>query len=114
MFVLANMWFQTLMRQFFFNIDKIVFNFISIIYDFLISIARPSILSQADILDMTGRIYKLLAVFMIFKVTFSLIMYVVNPDDFSDKTKGVGKLGTNIIISLKISLNEHFLKNYNI
>ena len=112
MFVLANMWFQTLMRQFFFNIDKIVFNFISVIYDFLISIARTSILSQADILDMTSRIYKLLAVFMIFKVTFSLIMYVVNPDDFSDKTKGVSKLGTNIIISLALLILTPYIFSY--
>lgn len=108
----ANMWFQTLMRQFFFNIDKIVFNFISIVYDLLISIARTSILSQADIIDMADRIYKLLAIFMIFKVTFSLIMYVVNPDDFSDKTKGVSKLGTNIIISLALLILTPYIFSY--
>lgn len=112
MFVLANMWFQTLMRQFFFNIDKIVFNFISTIYDFLITIARTSVLSQADIASMTDRIYKLLAVFMIFKVTFSLIMYVVNPDDFSDKSKGVGKLGTNVVISLSLLILTPYIFNY--
>lgn len=108
----ANMWFQTLMRQFFFNIDKIVFNFISIVYDLLISIARTSVLSQADIIDMADRIYKLLAIFMIFKVTFSLIMYVVNPDDFSDKTKGVSKLGTNIIISLALLILTPYIFSY--
>lgn len=111
MFVLKNMWFQTLMRQFFFNIDKIVYNFISTLYDLLISIARTSILSQADILDMAERVYELLAVFMIFKVTFSLIMYTVNPDDFSDKTKGVGKLGTNIIISLALLVLTPYVFN---
>lgn len=112
MFVLANMWFQTLMRQFFFNIDKIVFNFISTIYDFLITIARTSVLSQADIMDMADRIYKLLAIFMIFKVTFSLIMYVVNPDDFSDKNKGVAKLGTNIVISLSLLILTPYIFSY--
>ena len=112
MFVLANMWFQTLMRQFFFNIDKIVFNFISTIYDFLITIARTSVLSQADIMDMADRIYKLLAIFMIFKVTFSLIMYVVNPDDFSDKNKGVSKLGTNIVISLTLLILTPYIFSY--
>lgn len=112
MFVLANMWFQTLMRQFFFNVDKIVYSFISKIYDLLITIARTSILSQADILDMADRIYKLLAVFMVFKVTFSLIMYVVNPDDFSDKSKGVGKLGTNIVISLALLILTPYIFNY--
>ena len=89
MYILANMWFTKLIKQFFFWIDKIVFNFISSIYDLLITIARTSVLTQADIADMADRIYKLLAVFMIFKVTLSLITYVVNPDDFSDKSKGV-------------------------
>ena len=112
MFVLANMWFQTLMRQFFFNIDKIVFGFISTIYDFLITIARTSVLSQADIIDMADRIYKLLAIFMIFKVTFSLIMYVVNPDDFSDKNKGIAKLGTNIVISLALLILTPYIFSY--
>lgn len=113
MYILSiNMWFQTLMRQFFFNIDKIVFNFISTVYDLLISIARTSILSQADILDMADRIYKLLAIFMVFKVTFSLIMYVVNPDDFSDKNKGISKLGTNIIISLALLILTPYVFSY--
>lgn len=107
-----NMWFQKLMRQFFFNIDKIVFNFISSVYDLLISIARTTVLSQADIMAMADRIYKLLAIFMVFKVTFSLIMYVVNPDDFSDKSKGVTKLGTNIVISLALLVLTPYLFNY--
>lgn len=112
MILSINMWFQTLMRQFFFNIDKIVYNFISTLYELLISIARTSVLSQADILDMAERVYKLLAVFMIFKVTFSLIMYVVNPDDFTDNSKGIGKLGTNIIISLALLVLTPYVFNY--
>ena len=95
-----NMWFQKLMKQFFFGIDQVVYNAISSIYDLLISIARTSVLTQADILEMADRIYKLLAIFMIFKVTLSLITYVVNPDEFSDKSKGISKLSTNIVISL--------------
>ena len=112
MYILANMWFTKLIKQFFFWIDKIVFNFISSIYDLLITIARTSVLTQADIADMANRIYKLLAVFMIFKVTLSLITYVVNPDDFSDKSKGVAKLGTNIVISLAMLVLTPYLFNY--
>lgn len=104
MFILGNvsMWFNKSIRIFFFWIDRIIYNFIPMVYDLLISIARTSVLSQGDISSMAERIYKLLAVFMVFKVTFSLIMYVVNPDDFSEKTKGVGKLTSNIIISLAL------------
>lgn len=107
-----NMWFQKLIRQFFMSLDQVVFNFISTLYDLLISIARTSVLSQKDILEMADKIYKLLAVFMIFKVTLSLITYVVNPDDFSDKTKGITKLGTNIVISLGLLILTPYIFNY--
>ena len=112
MYILANMWFQKLMIQFFFNIDKIVYNFISQIYNLLMSIARTSIFSQADIAEFADRIYSLLTVFMIFKVTFSLIMYIVNPDDFADKNKGMSKLGTNIVISLCLLVLTPYIFNY--
>lgn len=113
MYILAsNMWFTSLIRQFFFSIDKIVFNFISSIYDVLITIARTSVLSQADIVGMADRIYKLLAIFMVFKVTLSLITYVVNPDDFSDKSKGISKLSKNIIISLSLLILTPYIFSY--
>ena len=113
MYILASgMWFSKLIRQFFYSIDKIVYNFIPAIYDLLISITRTSVLTQGDIASMADRIYKLLAVFMVFKVTFSLIMYVVNPDDFSDKNKGVGKLGTNIVISLALLILTPYVFRY--
>ena len=113
MYILAsNMWFQVLMRQLFFSIDRIVYNFISTIYDLLITIARTSVLTQADIIDMSSRIYRLLTIFMVFKVTFSLIMYVVNPDDFSDKSKGISKLGTNIIFSILVLILTPYIFNY--
>lgn len=85
-------------RNMMFSIDKIIYAMISKVYDLLITIARTSPLSQADILAIADRIYKLLAIFMVFKVTFSLIMYVVNPDDFTDKSKGLGKLSLNIVL----------------
>lgn len=100
-----------LFRNIFFLIDSVIYNMIPKIYDLLITIAKTSPLSQADIADMASRIYKLLAVFMIFKVTFSLIMYVVNPDDFADKSKGVSKLITNIVISLTMLVLTPFIFN---
>ena len=99
-------------RLIFFFLDSVIYNLIPKIYDLLITIARTSPLSQASITDMASRIYKLLAVFMIFKVTFSLIMYVVNPDDFSDKNKGVSKLVTNIVISLGLLVLTPYFFSY--
>ena len=41
-----------------------------------------------------------LSVFMVFKLSISIINYVINPDALSDKSKGFGKLITNVVISL--------------
>lgn len=113
MYILAkNLFFQNIMRQFFFNLDKVVFGLISKLYDLLLTIARTSPLSQGDISNMADRIYKLLAIFMIFKVTFSLIMYVVNPDDFTEKNKGATSLLKNVVLSLAILILTPFAFRY--
>ncbi len=93
-------WFLKLIRTFFFAIDSVLYNFIVLIYNLIMLVAQTSILSQANIQYFAGRIQMLLAVFMLFKVSFSIITYIVNPDDFSDKSKGFGKLWQNAIISL--------------
>ena len=94
------MWFAKIMVRFFMSIDATLFNFISTLYDLLIAISRTSILSQGDIAQFAYRIELLLGIFMLFKLSFSLITYIVNPDDFTDKSKGFGKLIQNAVISL--------------
>lgn len=94
------MWFQQIVRTFFYSLDNVLFNFIPTVYDLLISISRTSILSQGQIKQFADRIELFLGIFMLFKVSFSLITYILNPDEFSDKSKGFGKLWMNIIVSL--------------
>lgn len=94
------MWFWKIMRRFFLSLDSVLFNFIDVLYDLLMSISRTSILTQGEIAQFAQRIELLLGIFMLFKLSFSLITYVVNPDDFSDKQKGFGKLIQSAVISL--------------
>ena len=94
------MWFWKIMVRFFIAIDSTLFNFIATLYDLLIAISRTSVLSQGDIAQFATRIEILLGIFMLFKMSFSLITYIVNPDDFTDKQKGFGKLVQNSVISL--------------
>ena len=47
-----------------------------------------------------ARIYVILSIYMVFKVTISLLTYIVNPDAMTDKSQGVGKLVQRIIVSL--------------
>lgn len=94
------MWFSKILVRFFMALDTTLFNFISTLYDLLMDISRTSILSQGDIAKFAQRIELLLGIFMLFKLSFSLITYIVNPDDFTEKEKGFGKLIQNSVISL--------------
>ena len=94
------MWFFKIFRSFFFAIDSILFNFIPTVYSWIETISRISILSNGQIHNFANRIQLLLGVFMLFKVVLSLITYILNPDEFGDKGKGLGKLWLNIIFTL--------------
>lgn len=94
------MWFLQIVRSFFYVIDNTLYNFIPTVYDLLMTISRTSILTQSQIKEFADRIQMLLGVFMLFKVSFSLITYIINPDEFSDKSKGFGKLLANVVFTL--------------
>lgn len=98
--VIFVLFFEKILRRFFIGLDSVLFNFISTLYDLLMEISRTTILSQGEIARLAQRIELLLGIFMLFKLSFSLITYIVNPDDFSDKQKGFGKLIQSAVISL--------------
>ncbi len=50
--------------------------------------------------SLANRLYVLIGIFMVFRVTFSLIQMLANPDLMTDKEKGMGKLATRIVIAL--------------
>ena len=57
-------------------------------------------------------VYVLIAVFMLFRITISLLEYLIDPDKISDKSVGAGKLITRIIISLVLLLSANFLFDF--
>lgn len=81
-------------------IDGVVYYLIEVIYGLLMDIASATPFNNEIFSTFAERIYALLGLFMLFKVSFSLIKYIVNPDEFSDKTKGGKKMVTNILIVL--------------
>ena len=70
------------------------------IYGLLLQIARTSIFDQEVISQFSQRIYAIVGIFMLFKVSVSLITYILNPDDFTDKEKGFTSIIKRIVISL--------------
>lgn len=81
-------------------IDQIIAWVIVEAYNLFKLIADVGIFSDSTFQMFNRRIYALLSIFMLFKLAFSLVTYIVNPDSFSDKSKGFGKLITNVFVSL--------------
>lgn len=80
--------------------DEIVYNFVITLYNLFMEISNLTLLSDTALKEFGNRLYALLGVLMLFKVTFSLITYLVNPDSLSDNSKGLGSIVKRIIISL--------------
>lgn len=91
-----------LLRSISFFLDKLVYGFVGTIYNLLVEIAQTSIFTDEVIDIFAGKIYALLGIFMLFKVSFSILTYIVSPDDFIDKNKGFSKLISNILITLTL------------
>jgi len=89
-----------ILRTLFFHIDRVVYEGIGIVYYLLLKLARTTIIDSATIEGVYGRIYALIGIFMLFKISLSLINYVLNPDEFIDKEKGMASIVKRIIISL--------------
>ena len=81
-------------------IDKVVYGLIELIYNLLMDIASATPFDNEIFSMFAERVYALLGLFMLFKVSFSLIKYIVNPDEFNDKVKGGKKMVMNILIVL--------------
>ncbi len=96
--------FSQLIRSFFATVDTAVYYFISIIYNLIEDLANTSILSISQMNEFASRIYALLGIFMLFKVSFSIISYIVSPDKISDNTTGMGGIIKNVLITLILIL----------
>ena len=83
-----------------FWLDKIIYGFIPTVYNLLTDIAETTIFSNDVISFFSTRVYSLLGIFMLFKVSFSILTYIVDPDAFLDKSKGFSKLISNILVTL--------------
>ena len=93
-----------IVRSFFFFLDGLIYSFIVIVYNLFVDIAQTSIFTD-EIIDLfASRVYVLLGIFMLFKVSFSILTYIINPDSFLDKNKGFPKLISNILITLVLLL----------
>lgn len=62
--------------------------------------------------NFSTRIYVIIGIFMLFKVTITLLGYLVDPDKINDKTEGLGKIIGRTIVSICMLVGLPFIWNF--
>ena len=104
--------FNGFLREMFGSIDYLIYSLISWILEGIFNLSSLAA-NKSFVQILYKRIYLVLAIFMVFKLTVSFIQYLVNPDAMTDKEKGVGKLiaRTITMLVMLIALPILFFEN---
>lgn len=89
---------QNILRNLFATLCQFIYKSIAWLYELFINISKVKILSSDDIHPIYQRITMILAIIMIFYVTFEFVKFVVQPDGLTDKEKGAGNIVQRMII----------------
>ena len=84
------------------GLDSIVFGLIEGIFQLIIDLANLEIFSQSTINEFASRIYIILGLLMLFKITISFVQMLIDPDKMDDKEQGMGNILKRVIISLAL------------
>ncbi len=80
--------------------DSLGYFLLDAVYDIFFTVANSNVFQGTVINTFYGRVQLILGVFMIFKLSITLLQMIVNPDMYKDKQKGAGSLVKRIAIIL--------------
>lgn len=86
------------LRQVLAYLCMFVYNIIAYVYELFINISRVELLRSDEMLKIYQRITLILAIVMVFYITFEFVKFVVQPDGLTDKEKGAQKTVMKMVI----------------
>lgn len=92
-----------------FSIFEALLNGIDKLYELFLQVARHQLFDDDTIRELYIRIGLILGLFMVFRLTFSAIEYLINPDTMVDKNKGIGNIIKKVLIMIILLGSVHFL-----
>lgn len=85
-------------------ISTFIFKFVAFmiksLYNLIVMLADVNFFSNDSFKAMKSNIFGLIGLFMVFKLAFSIIQYITDPDKMSDKSAGAGKILTKVVVVL--------------
>lgn len=96
---------------FFATLDRIAYTIFGWVMQAVFDIANAEIINSSVYDDFQKRVYVILGIFMLFKVTISLLTYLVSPDKINDKERGMAKMVTRTIVVICMLAGLPFVFN---
>lgn len=88
------------LRAFFSILDSIGYFFLGGIFNVFFDIANAQFFQTDVINNFYERIQMILGIFMIFRISITLLQIIINPDTFKDKNKGASSIVMRIAVML--------------
>lgn len=88
----------SLLRTILMTLCNVVYKLIIVMYDLFMAIGSATLLTSEQIQIIYNRVGLILGIVMIFRLMFSFIQYMIDPDKISDKESGVGSLIKKVIV----------------
>lgn len=85
-------------RSIFYSINSLLYRGVRSLYNVFIALCNGQLLDSDTLNGLFGRIGLLLGVIMLFRVAFSFIQVLINPDSFNDSEKGIPSIIKKVII----------------
>ena len=85
-------------RDVFVGIASLFFNILKVLADLFFNVSMVQLLNDETVAVIYQRIGLILGLFMLFKLTFSFIQMIIDPDTITDKEKGAAKLIMKVVI----------------
>lgn len=99
-------------------ICAVIFRFIGFmvrsLYNLIILLADANFFDDKNFENVRNNIFGLIGLFMVFKLAFSIIQYITNPDKIADSQAGAGKILTKVVVVLVLlgTVNTIFEKAF--
>ena len=79
-------------------LTRLIFTLVSQVLLLIDNLSKYNFFSVKTVNEFTTKVYVIVGVLMLFKLVISAIQYIINPDNFSDKNKGLGSILTKSVI----------------
>ena len=83
-------------------LDFAIYSLVKYIVRLIILVANYDFFSEGTINELADRVYIILGVLVLFKIVISAIQYMVNPDTFDDKEKGMAGILKKTLICMAL------------